>query len=678
MLDKVRNPLLEEAQSSPSLLSDLAGLEQYIAESYDSRSFIELLQNADDASSSRFRIAKSGRFLLVANDGRNFTQKDFESLCRSAASSKSRGNTIGYRGIGFKSVVGFAKTIHLISGNLEVTFSREKTALLIPQAKRVPLIRIPHPLEDDAKKGFSEALGNLIQDGFNTIFVFDHLLADAIDNEFSSFDPSSLLFLRSVRHVELQTKTEAMITASRKNIDERSKTIRLKTDDGVSQWLVIEHSSVAIAFAQEASQIVRLDERSSVVHAFLPTTEPTGLYIKIHGDISTDPSRTRVVLDERTANIIKKIAALVVELLMACFFEKASKDSLGMVSALIPETDPRLTKFQKKSFKSELLSEIQRKAKEKFANLRCRPQWLNVLDFEKLAASAKLQVIPRSFENVEGVNAFLRFLGAREADFEELASGLFSTEVSIAGSAEIIAYFLTRFVAKQIDISRFSRDWLLWPTSGRVTSFEEIAGSSLIVETEFLDLISEKTMGRSAIQRMITAISDETTANKILGEASNGPSEVMALPPSQETFKPAEKTVSATSGIKPLALKRWRGAEQHVFQILSAQNWQVEDVSRQNVGYDIEGVTENGEEVFIEVKLIESPSQPFTLTSNEEAVARQKGLKYQIALVRQTGNSLEVAFIRDPVKQLKMTRQCRQWVWECSDYIFEPKIFPFE
>jgi hypothetical protein len=32
----------------------LAGLERYVAESYDARSFVELLQNADDAGAERF------------------------------------------------------------------------------------------------------------------------------------------------------------------------------------------------------------------------------------------------------------------------------------------------------------------------------------------------------------------------------------------------------------------------------------------------------------------------------------------------------------------------------------------------------------------------------------------------------------------------------------------------
>jgi hypothetical protein len=125
-------------------------------------------------------------------------------------------------------------------------------------------------------------------------------------------------------------------------------------------------------------------------------------------------------------------------------------------------------------------------------------------------------------------------------------------------------------------------------------------------------------------------------------------------------------------------LKRWRGAEQQVFAVLEAWGWRVTDVSRQNLGYDIEGRTPEGEDVFVEVKSLDYPGQPFTLTSNEEAVARQKGSAYRLALVRQTSAHLEIAFVPDPVNQLKLARQCRQWVWECSAYEYAPERFPLE
>jgi hypothetical protein len=134
----------------------------------------------------------------------------------------------------------------------------------------------------------------------------------------------------------------------------------------------------------------------------------------------------------------------------------------------------------------------------------------------------------------------------------------------------------------------------------------------------------------------------------------------------------------AATATQRISLKKWRGAEQQVLALLEIRGWRVEDVSRQNIGYDIEGRTPTGESSFVEVKALGYPGQPFTLTSNEEAVARQKGHAYFLALERQTNDQLEVAFIRDPANALKLTRQCRQWAWECATYDFVPERFALE
>ena len=60
--------MLDEARLSPELLSDLAGLEYYICESYNNRSFIELLQNVNDAMASKFKISMDEDHLYVANN----------------------------------------------------------------------------------------------------------------------------------------------------------------------------------------------------------------------------------------------------------------------------------------------------------------------------------------------------------------------------------------------------------------------------------------------------------------------------------------------------------------------------------------------------------------------------------------------------------------------------------
>jgi hypothetical protein len=666
-LNAIRGPLLDEALQSPKLLSDLAGLENYVAESYDSRSFVELLQNADDAGASRFAIQRTGDVLIVANDGREFAPADFESLCRSAASSKHRGTSIGFRGIGFKSVVGFAKAIHLFSGQLEATFSRELTARAVPQATRVPLVRIPHPVEPGWRTQFAETLARLNTEGFKTVFVFSDLIASGIEAEFAAFDPTSLLFLRHIRQVALKAAAGAVITVQREGVDSRTRSIRLTSSDGVTKWTVIERNGVALAFVNDENGIRRLEEGQAVVHAFLPTLETAGFPFKANGDISTDPSRTRVILDERTAGGISLIAKLILDLIDECLSASLPHVDAKMLAALMPLSDPRLAAFQRRGFKSELYSAMKREANGRFQCFHCRPQWLNAIDFSKLAEAAGLKAVPRDLEPVEGLASFLKFLGAKEATLEDVSPGLTTVAPSIGGAAEVTAHLAHLHATKQIATDKIDPEWKLWPVDEVPLSLTDAKRQGKPLANNFTDLITEKSAGGTELPRMIEALADPSTAAKLV---PNKPL-VSASPLPQASSQ-------APSPSQRISLKRWRGAEEQVLSLLQAWGWKVEDVSRQNIGYDIEGRTPEDEDAFVEVKSIDYPGQAFTLTSNEEAVARQKGAAYRLVLVWQANDHLEAAFIRDPATVLKLTRQCRQWVWECATYDFAPERFAFE
>lgn len=157
-IKELQNEFKNEAINAPMLFKDLAKVEQYIAESYKTRSFIELIQNADDAGSKNFGIHIYDNYVIVGNDGRDFTNDDIKSICRSGSSNKIRGgSTIGYRGIGFKSVANLAERIYVISGNSRFLFDKEITKKLLNINDDVPLIRIPHiidkiPYEDEINR----------------------------------------------------------------------------------------------------------------------------------------------------------------------------------------------------------------------------------------------------------------------------------------------------------------------------------------------------------------------------------------------------------------------------------------------------------------------------------------------------------------------------------------------
>lgn len=670
--DPVRSALLHEAQQSPKLLSDLAGLEQYIAESYDSRSFAELLQNADDAGASRFLIQRVGDYLLVANDGRQFTQSDFESLCRSAASSKVRGSSIGFRGIGFKSVVGLANTIYLYSGDLAACFSREMTRREIPQATRVPLVRIPHAVPSDESRSFHQPVAKLLEQGFSTVFVFGDLVAHGIESEFESFDATSLLFLNNVRQLELCTNTEELFTARREKINEHTTQVRLATSLETRSWTLRRNHDVTLAFAHDKSGIIALREQDAVVHAFLPTHEPTGFPIKINSDLNTDPSRTRVVLDDETRRAIEQIADLILELLYDCL-ENPAADAIKMLGGLVPFSDPRTIAFQKKSFRKELLRVLKERVPSHLLSIRLRPNWLNAADFRHLASLSGIETLAPDVEGVNGILGLLRHLGLTEVTYAELSANLSSANLSLNGSAEFVSYLVNRFGTKQIALKEISPLAKIWSVDGSICSLDEAVRLEKPLDERFVDLVLEKSASRQEMSRLIERLTNSESASRLLPPKSSTSSD------SDKQGTPSRKTEKGiTDSQQKITLKRWRSAEQHVMEVLTAKGWQVSDVSRQNIGYDIEGYTASGQQNHIEVKSLDYVGQPFTLTNNEEAVAREKGENYLIALVWHDTVDIQIALIPDPAKNLKFIRQCRQWVWECSTYDFDPETFAVE
>lgn len=683
-LDEVRASLLQEARQSPNLLSDLAGLEQYIAESFNTRSLIELLQNADDAASSRFMLQRVGKYIFAANDGRLFTKLDFESLCRSAYSSKIRGDNIGYRGIGFKSVVGFAKSIHLFSSGLAATFSRERTSEEIPRAGRVPLIRIPHPVTPEERMSFEDGLRAILRDGYTTVFVFQDSNGTQIELEIRSFDFTSLLFLRNIRQLEFKTNINEVAIVKREAIDERTISVRLTTSKEERLWTVVKHGETALAFAHGEHGVCRLKEQEAVVHAFLPTEEPTGLAIKVNGDISTDLSRKHVILDEHTEVAIDQIVELIVDVMKKSFPDNTMlTNRINFLPALVPFRDPNLIVHQRRSFRTELLNRIRRKAEPIFRSILCRPDWLNPADYQILAYESRLKTIRREMEEAEGLVAFVHFLGAKDAKLCDLSNSLSSTSISITGCAEIVSHLVKQYVTGQIDITEVSHDWRIWVSDGKQFSFSEVKNKLQPLDQNFVDLILEKVVGKQELLRFIKHLSNLEVAQSLLKIEGD-----VSLPhihlDSEERVTDilALKKLKTDSGISKsrptLNIKRWRSAEQQVMDLLIAQGYVVSDVSRQNLGYDLEGKTPEGRTIYIEVKSIEHPGQAFSLTNNEVAIAKEMGDAYFLAIVRQSTNALEVEFIQHPLNRLSLTRQCRQWVWECSSYDFQPERFPFE
>lgn len=679
-LEDVRQRLLNEAKSSPNLISDLAGLESYIAESYHKRSFVELLQNADDAKATKFKILKSDDFLFVANDGRTFNENDLESLCRSASSNKVRGESIGYRGIGFKSVVAYAKNIHILSGDLELTFSKDRTQSAIPEASRVPLIRIPLEFKNIDKEVINPVYSALKSEGYTTVFIFTGVITHEIISEFDSFEYNSLIFLKNIITTEISLKETVSTNIQKIKLSNTEFKVTLATNEIITSWLISYLGMSSLAFSTVDEKVVKLSQDASLVHAFLPTEDCNGIGILINGDFSTDPSRRHIIFDDETHNSLR-ICSEHISSLLKTQLNVNNKGNVHIVNALIPYIDPRMLQFKKNSFPKYLLEGIRQSGFSYFKNLKLCPNWLNLKDFQVLVNSTVGYKVDNSFYELEGFTSFAKYLGASEITFEDFKNVINTTDVSFLGCVQLTQYAFKSLLSHNGIKESEIIDLRILHSQGERKSLYDIIINSLILDETFISMLLENGLSEFDIKQVLKKITPNSqieqhyiTPNKEV-EIRLEKHNVDLLTKSNLIIDWLDKSREPTKEPVKASIKRWRNAEEQTLEILNLNGFNLEDVSKQNIGYDLSGKDPKGNDFQIEVKSITLPGQKFRLTNNEVAVAQEKQKSFYIAVVRQTESSFEIALISDPVRTLTLNRQCVQWIWECEKYNYNPMKF---
>lgn len=672
-LFNLREALINEANNSPMLLSDLAGLEAYVSESYNNRSFIELLQNADDATATQFYVKRCGDYLFVANNGHPFNIKDLESLCRCASSNKERGTHIGYRGIGFKSVVGFAKEVHLVSGDYEITFSKELTKQTIPLASKVPLIRIPHNLDNSVKNLLANEIKSLQDEGYETIFIFSGVIANQIDEEYTSFASTIMLFLKNIRTIKIQLNKKVFANIAVTDESENGRVMRISTTDAISNWLVSSNSKCSIAFSMDNGKVVRLPKNEAIIHSFLPTEDSCGLGVVVNGDFSTDPSRRHLIMDENTQKVISNLA-----ILYASLWKNAlEKNDKNILEALMPYFDLKLIQLVKQSFEKEFAVKIKESFGKGLSHLKLAPLWLNAEDYAKIMAASGLPYVTPECSEIYGLHDFLKFLGNDNEDIGIIMSRVSRANISVLGYAQLVAAGIRDVLMNRKLNSLITTD--LFISDGKLCSIKTINDNRKGIDESFVQLLKDNGISYNEISQFLkkmglTEINDIHFSNK--EEEANNNKEAENATENTTSFSQWYNNAAISKQIvNNEGIQKWRSAEENTLVALNANGFRLKDVSKQNLGFDLEGYDPDGKDIYIEVKSIDYVGQKFRMTNNEFAAAQYKPNNYYIALVFQNKESLEISLIKDPANRLALTRQCVQWIWECSGYEFNPIKF---
>ena len=653
-ITEISDQFMREAMQSPTLLADMASMEKYMAESYSGRIFIELLQNADDCKSKKVAMIQSGTALYFANDGRPFDEDDIVSICRSGSSSKQRGENIGYRGVGFKSATYLSDEIIIHSGGVGFTFSKKHcSTLLNTQEENVPTVRIPFCI-DKLESSCQTEISILKQQGYETVFVFLDARLPELYSELNELESGHFLFLNNI--------LECRITTDSHDIDFRfdRKKHKLGYDfiggsNTSESWRVINGERSALAIKIENNEFSECDAKDALYHSYLPTHDKAPFRMKINSDFSTDPSRKHLTVDDFTKTALHDIAFQIFNLIQSVFLGEGISGSSRLLSI-----------FSEQHSFSQANSILISSLKDKLASLKLEltngkiisaseyklfPNWLNEAEIKilrKYSHYAMAFSLPNKiYDNYFFVDRFISAYSDAQFTTEDMIEIITDEELFEKLNSETHG----KIVAKIINDAKIQHQ-----VSGLYVDVDRVL-KTIVDDT---DKVKDFELGRVIDEQLST--SDLNWVKSMTKIKLSEKKEKVSSPILQS--KPLQKSEIAT-------VTKWRSAEQQAIQIEEHYGNKAIDVSKKNLGYDIESTTADGSKRYIEVKSLQNNYSGFSITNNEYTSAHQLGNEYFICLIFEN----KAIYIQNPIENLYFEKRIRQWEWLCEQYSgYEIKI----
>lgn len=639
---------LSEARKSPLLCEDMDHMEQYLSESYSNRSFIELIQNADDASSSKILINIAHGNLYVANNGRIFSQEDISAICRSGSSTKTRGESIGYRGVGFKSTTSFSTKILISSGSINFAFSKKLVAnALGVDQQNVPTIRVPFFM-DSLPPPIASDICQIKKAGYSTIFTFQGVNTSLLLNELDSLSAECLLFLRKVEQIEITANGQSSYLSRVVNQNNTPRQF-VETDDSRKnlrrKWCVISiDSRPSIAFIEREGQLINYDS-AAVFHSYLPTMDLTGFNFRVNGDFSTEPSRKHIVIDNRTKIEIERIGKEIAQIVEESVSLDDNECGIWVRSILDYRGHSQSGAMLYESIISKLKNDkwLFNVAGDKISSSEARllPMWASSLSNSIVEKCDKNIIKVKNSQLVQ----FFHLLEVKEVEPSFFFNLLKDPSKTILIDQETSINILLEYANRQrMDSSAYDyhlMDLFVKTNTGGVSTL-----SDALSEDNFKGKIMysiSKQMDPAFIQWI----------NKQLGLSNE-----------MQKGSPINSILRGRNRI----VKNWQSAESICVAIEQAKGNIASDESKSNVGYDVLSIEPNGRKKYIEVKMLESEGLSFTMTNNEYSTAHLYGENYYLCLVVGKDNNPSVLFIQDPINHLHLEKRVKVWEWLCTEY----------
>ncbi|SDH48433.1 sacsin N-terminal ATP-binding-like domain-containing protein [Mucilaginibacter gossypii] len=185
-------------------------VQQLFATSYQTRYFLELIQNARDAiveggkGAGKVKTWVANDTLFFANNGVPFDEKGVQSLCYPAVSRKDSKEFIGHKGIGFNAVLEITDRPEVITEVGTFYFNVEDAADELVNWKPIDIALFRFPMFRSAS--ISDLFPDLAAQGFTTIFALplNNEFKNRIDQiEQNVISGADLVFLEFIKEIDL-------------------------------------------------------------------------------------------------------------------------------------------------------------------------------------------------------------------------------------------------------------------------------------------------------------------------------------------------------------------------------------------------------------------------------------------------------------------------------------------
>lgn len=315
------------------LSADLIG-SQYIG-----RYPFELLQNANDsatkANDSGAASRKSVLFtltdsaLLIADMGAGFGDEEADAICNLGRTSKDPRKTIGYKGLGFKSVAQITDTPQIISHPHRFQFDAARARELVSTQlgplltdQRIPIYAFPFPLTPSDLGPDRGLVDECMSKGYRTILrlpIKAGVRRSSVEKDIGSLlSPQILLLLGSVDELSLCGVSKPLrvqrVREEQQGIVRVLLEIEISGSNSLEDWLLFEKtveipdrrlvarlgdnwsrvSRVRIAVGLPLRENRPHCGRLHPLHVYFPTEETSGFRFIAHADFALDLDRRRI------------------------------------------------------------------------------------------------------------------------------------------------------------------------------------------------------------------------------------------------------------------------------------------------------------------------------------------------------------------------------------------------